>query len=294
MPSWLAFAVTRLLEEHFGRLVDYDFTASMETDLDKIAAGEENRGDWLSKFYFGDPTAAGDLLDPAQGPPDPAAQGLKPLVDDLGDIDAKDINSVPLGEGIVLRVGRYGPYLEVSGAEGEDPKRASVPDDIAPDELTVEKARELLETQADGDRVLGNDPDSGREIVVRNGRFGAYVTEVLPEDAPKSAKPRTGSLFKDMTQQSVGLDEALKLLSLPRLVGSTRRRTRRSPRRTGATGRTSSVAPTRVPWRPRTRSSPSTCRRRWRSTPSRSSEAGGRRHHRCVSSVRTRSPGRRS
>jgi DNA topoisomerase-1 len=218
VPTWLAFAVTRLLEEHFGRLVDYDFTASMETDLDKIAAGEENRSDWLSKFYFGDPLA---VATPSTngGPPDPVAQGLKPLVDDLGDIDAKDINSVPLGEGIVLRVGRYGPYLEVAGAEGEDPKRASVPDDIAPDELTVAKARELLETQADGDRVLGNDPDSGREIVVKNGRFGAYVTEILPEDAPKSAKPRTGSLFKDMTQQSVGLDEALKLLSLPRLVG---------------------------------------------------------------------------
>jgi DNA topoisomerase-1 len=217
VPSWLAFAVTRLLEEHFGRLVDYDFTASMETDLDKIAMGEENRSDWLSKFYFGDPQAV-SVVPANGGPPAPIAQGLKPLVDDLGDIDAKDINSVPLGEGIVLRVGRYGPYLEVTGEDGE-PKRASVPDDIAPDELTVAKARELLETQADGDRVLGTDPDSGREIVVRNGRFGAYVTEVLPEDAPKSAKPRTGSLFKDMTQQSVGLDDALKLLSLPRLVG---------------------------------------------------------------------------
>jgi DNA topoisomerase-1 len=215
VPTWLAFAVTRLLEEHFGRLVDYDFTASMETDLDKIAAGEENRRDWLSKFYFGD--GNGPVL-VANGSPGSAPQGLKPLVDDLGDIDAKDINSVPLGEGIVLRVGRYGPYLEVTGDDGE-PKRASVPDDIAPDELTVAKARELLETQADGDRVLGVDPDSGREIVVRNGRFGAYVTEVLPEDAPKSAKPRTGSLFKDMTQQTVGLEDALKLLSLPRLVG---------------------------------------------------------------------------
>ncbi len=217
VPTWLAFAVTRLLEEHFGRLVDYDFTASMESDLDRIAAGEENRSDWLSKFYFGDGQASQLLPD---GSPGAAPQGLKPLVDDLGDIDAKDINSVPLGEGIVLRVGRYGPYVEVTGEDGE-PKRASVPDDVAPDELTVAKARELLETQADGDRVLGTDPESGREIVVRNGRFGAYVTEVLPEDAPKSAKPRTGSLFKDMTQQTVGLDEALKLLSLPRLVGVT-------------------------------------------------------------------------
>jgi DNA topoisomerase-1 len=145
---------------------------------------------------------------------------LKPLVDDLGDIDARDINSIPLGEGIVLRVGRYGPYLEVPGEDGEPPQRASVPDDVAPDELTVAKARELLETQGDGDRVLGTDPDSGREIVVKSGRFGPYVTEVLPEDAPKSAKPRTGSLFKDMNQQSLGLDDALKLLSLPRLVGT--------------------------------------------------------------------------
>ena len=235
VPTWLAFAVTRLLEEHFGRLVDYDFTASMEADLDRIAAGEEDRSAWLSRFYFGDPAAV-DGGGPANGSPTPGGnggspngapngvaavqQGLKPLVDDLGDIDARDINSVPLGEGIVLRVGRYGPYLEVTGEDGE-PKRASVPDDIAPDELTVAKARELLETQADGDRVLGNDPDSGREVVVRTGRFGPYVTEVLPEDAPKSARPRTGSLFKDMTQQSIGLDDALKLLSLPRLVGVT-------------------------------------------------------------------------
>jgi DNA topoisomerase I len=219
VPTWLAFAVTRLLEEHFGRLVDYDFTASMEADLDRIAAGEEERGAWLSKFYFGDPHAVG-APGVNGGPLGPVAQGLKPLVDDLGDIDARDINSVPLGEGIVLRVGRYGPYLEVTGDDGE-PKRASVPDDIAPDELTVARARELLETQADGDRVLGTDPDSGREVVVRSGRFGPYVTEVLPEDAPKSAKPRTGSLFKDMNQQNIGLDDALKLLSLPRLVGVT-------------------------------------------------------------------------
>jgi DNA topoisomerase-1 len=219
VPTWLAFAVTRLLEEHFGRLVDYDFTASMEADLDRIAAGEENRSDWLSKFYFGDPqTSQAPELNGGSKPPAP--HGLKPLVDDLGDIDARDINSVPLGEGIVLRVGRYGPYLEMAGEDGEL-KRASVPDDIAPDELTVARARELLETQADGDRVLGSDPDSGREIVVRSGRFGPYVTEVLPDDAPKSAKPRTGSLFKDMNQQSIGLDDALKLLSLPRLVGVT-------------------------------------------------------------------------
>jgi DNA topoisomerase-1 len=200
VPSWLAFAVTRLLEEHFRRLVDYDFTAAMESDLDRIAAGEEQRGEWLSRFYFGEPG------------------GLKPLVDDLGDIDARDINSVPLGDGIVLRVGRYGPYLEAPGEDGEV-RRASVPDEIAPDELSVDKARELLESQVEGDRVLGNDPDSGREIVVRSGRFGPYVTEVLEEGAPKSAKPRSASLFKSMDAMTVALDDALRLLSLPRLVG---------------------------------------------------------------------------
>ncbi|MBT0767352.1 type I DNA topoisomerase [Kineosporia sp. J2-2] len=216
VPTWLAFAVTRLLEEHFGGLVDYDFTASMEADLDQIAAGEQDRRAWLSRFYFGDGSANGNGSAPPAGPD--VMHGLKPLVDDLGDIDARDINSVPLGEGIVLRVGRYGPYLEVPGEDGET-KRASVPDDVAPDELTVEKARELLETQADGDRELGTDPDTGHQIVAKNGRFGPYVTEILPEDAPKSAKPRTGSLFKSMDVQTIGLDDALKLLSLPRLVG---------------------------------------------------------------------------
>src|SRR3954471_18190897 len=163
VPTWLAFAVTRLLEEHFGRLVDYDFTAEMEEDLDKIASGQENRVHWLSRFYFD------------------TDGGLKPLVDDLGDIDARDINTIEIGDGIVLRVGRYGPYLEASGEDGQEPRRASVPDDVAPDELDVEKARELLDTNADGDRELGVDPDTGRTVVARNGRFGPYVTEVIEE-----------------------------------------------------------------------------------------------------------------
>jgi DNA topoisomerase-1 len=206
VPTWLAFAVTRLLEEHFGRLVDYDFTAEMEEDLDKIAAGQENRVRWLSRFYFD------------------SDGGLKPLVDDLGEIDARDINTIEIGDGIVLRVGRYGPYLEAPGEDGQEPRRASVPDDVAPDELSVSKARELLETNADSDRELGLDPDTGRTVVARNGRFGPYVTEVVDEsDVPSrkgAPKPRTASLFKSMQLQTVTLDDALRLLSLPRLVGA--------------------------------------------------------------------------
>ena len=224
VPSWLAFAVTRLLEENFERLVDYDFTAAMEEDLDEIAAGREDRREWLARFYFGDAAAT-----------DEGAGGLRNLVAGLGEIDAREVNSIAIGDGITLRVGRYGPYLEDAAAldENGDPKRASVPDDLAPDELTVEKARELLETQADGDRVLGEDPATGTTIVARNGRYGPYVTELLPEPeldpglsaaARKKAlaaapKPRTASLLKSMQLQTVTLDDALRLLSLPRVVG---------------------------------------------------------------------------
>ena len=215
VPTWLAFSVTRLLEEHFARLVDYDFTAAMEEDLDRIARGEQERVAWLSRFYFGDSSVTAG----SAGGASPALSGLKPLVDSLGDIDARDLNTVPLGEGLVLRVGRYGPYLEAPGEDGEEPRRASVPDDVAPDELTVAKARELLETQGDGDRELGLDPTTGRMIVARSGRFGPYVTEVLEDDAAKGAKPRTASLFRSMQLAAVGLDDALRLLSLPRVVG---------------------------------------------------------------------------
>jgi DNA topoisomerase-1 len=219
VPSWLAFAVTRLLEEHFPRLVDYDFTAAMEGDLDRIAGGDENRVRWLQRFYFGEETAA---------------EGLKGLADDLDEIDAREISTVPLGEGVVLRVGRYGPYVEVTGPDG-DVQRATVPDDIAPDELSVDKARELLTMSGDDGRLLGDDPATGRPIVVKAGRYGPYVTELLEDDdaapveeAPKGArkkaaaraKPRTASLFKDMSPDTVTLDDALRLLSLPRLVGN--------------------------------------------------------------------------
>jgi DNA topoisomerase-1 len=194
VPSFLAFAVVGLLERHFGRLVDYDFTARMEDDLDRIAAGDEERTGWLRRFYFG---ATDDV-------------GLHELVSDLGGIDAREINSIAIGDGIVLRVGRYGPYLEADG------RRANVPADLAPDELTVERARELLE-QPSGERSLGLDPETGREIVVRSGRYGPYVTEALPESSAE--KPRTASLFKSMSPETVDLEDALRLLRLPRVVG---------------------------------------------------------------------------
>ena len=202
VPSFLAFAVVTLLERHFSGLVDYDFTARMEEVLDQVAGGSAERTDTLKDFYFGDQ--------------DGGFAGLHPLVNNLGDIDARDINSIPVGDGIVLRVGRYGPYVE--RGEGDDAQRANVPADLAPDELTVAKAEELL-AQPSGDRPLGTDPASGREIVAKAGRFGPYVTEVLPEGSPKSAKPRTASLFKDMSLDTVTLDDALRLLSLPRVVG---------------------------------------------------------------------------
>jgi DNA topoisomerase-1 len=193
VPSFLAFAVVGLLEQHFGRLVDYDFTARMEDDLDRIAAGDEARVEWLRRFYYGDDS-----------------DGLHQLVSDLGGIDAREINSIEIGDGIVLRVGRYGPYLERDG------QRANVPEDVVPDELTIERATELL-AQPAGDRELGTDPETGREVVARTGRYGPYVTEVLPEDSKE--KPRTASLFKSMSPETVMLEEALQLLSLPRVLG---------------------------------------------------------------------------
>jgi DNA topoisomerase I len=201
VPSFLAFAVVTLLERHFGQLVDYEFTAQMEDVLDEIARGEAERVPWLRRFYFGAPD--GNDADP----------GLKSLVGDISDIDAREVSSFPLaGSDIVVRVGRYGPYLERDG------QRVNVPEDIAPDELTVERAEELF-NQPNADVSLGTDPDSGREVVAKAGRFGPYVTELLPEDAPSSAKPRTGSLLKSMALDTVTLDDALKLLSLPRTLG---------------------------------------------------------------------------
>ena len=255
VPTWLAFAVTRLLEENFAELVDYDFTASMERDLDRIAAGEEDRVAWLRRFYNGQGAsgAAVEETAPAAGELDAAAalraQGLKGLVDNLGEIDARAVNSIEIGEGVTLRVGRYGPYLE----DGEG-KRANVPADVAPDELTVDKARELFARAADDGRELGVDPVSGHVIIAKDGRYGPYVTEVLPDpeevagtaaadsaaadgqSASKPArtatstktrrtakaakpKPRTASLLRSMDLSTVTLEQALDLLSLPRVVG---------------------------------------------------------------------------
>ncbi|MEZ5093253.1 type I DNA topoisomerase [Nocardioides sp.] len=208
VPAWLAFSVVRLLEEHFTRFISYEFTAQMETVLDEIARGDKDRNSELAEFYYGSERV----------------RGLHPLVTGLGDIDAKELATFPVGgpdSGIVLRVGRYGPYLEGPDDEGTPgATRANVPDDLPPDELTLEKARELFANPAGAEVALGDHPDTGLPVVAKNGRYGPYVTEVLPEDAPKGAKPRTGSLFKSMSLDTITLDQAVTLLSLPRVVGT--------------------------------------------------------------------------
>jgi len=211
VPAWIAFSVVRLLEEHFPRQISYEFTAGMEDVLDEIAAGRADRATELAEFYFGSDRVV----------------GLRQLVSELGEIDAKELATFPVGgpdSGIVLRVGRYGPYLEGPGkgdGDGDGASvRANVPDDLPPDELTLAKAKELLANPAGEEKVLGVHPDTGLRVVAKNGRYGPYVTEQLPEDAPKNAKPRTSSLFKSMSLDTVTLDDAVKLLSLPRVVGT--------------------------------------------------------------------------
>ncbi len=203
VPTWLAFAVTRLLEEHFAKLVDYTFTADMEQTLDEIAKGDARRVEVLGDFYF--------------GPDGSQHEGLHTAVSELGDIDARKLSSFPVpgADDITVRVGRYGTYIE-----GADGRRANVADDLPPDELTADYARSLLDAPAATERELGTASDSGLRVVAKDGRYGPYVTEVLPDDAPKSAKPRTGSLFKSMSVDSVTLDQAMQLLSLPRVVGT--------------------------------------------------------------------------
>lgn len=230
VPSWIAFSVIRLLEEHFAKYVDYGFTARLEDDLDEIAKGHKGRSAWLKDFYFGATEGT----------------GLQGIVENLGDIDARAINSIDIAPGIVLRVGKFGPYLErplpADAPEGTEPERANVPEDLAPDELTVEKAIELMENSGPSEKALGTDPETGREIVAKDGRYGPYVTEVIvepteeelaaqpveyykngkpkPPKKPAKVKPRTGSLFKSMSLETVTLEDALKLISLPRVLGA--------------------------------------------------------------------------
>ncbi len=208
IPSFTAFSVVGLLEQHFPDLVDYTYTRRMESDLDNIAGGTGEAIPWLKHFYFGDDDT----------------EGLKHKVDErLGEIDARAVNSIPLGvsedgEMVVARVGKFGPYVQRGEGGPDNPgNTASIPDDIPPDELTVDKAVNYIEEAAKGPVSLGDDPETKMPVYVLNGRFGAYVQ--LGEMVDGEDKPKRGSLFAGMTPETITLDEALKILSLPRVVG---------------------------------------------------------------------------
>ncbi|MDQ1564743.1 MAG: topoisomerase [Actinomycetota bacterium] len=247
VPNWIAFSVVRLLEEYFADLVQYDFTAGMEDDLDRIAGGEADRVEWLTGFYFGNAKH----------------RGLRTVIDNLGEIDAREINSIRIADDVTLRIGKYGPYLEAPSDDPTTPRRVNIPSELAPDELTAEKARELIEAPVVVDRVIGVNPDNGKLVLAKDGRYGPYVTEADPEPevdeaavaaaaaeaaavaaaaevevidpktgevkkpkrkaAPKKpavVKQRTASIFKSMDLATLDLDTALRLLNLPRVVGA--------------------------------------------------------------------------
>ena len=206
--------------------MQYDFTAEMEDDLDRIADGAAERVDWLNSFYFGSDKH----------------KGLRRVIDNLGEIDARSINSIAIDDGVTLRIGKYGPYLEVAeadAAEDATPRRVNLPPELAPDELTPAKAHELIDAPVQTDRVLGSNPETGKIVLAKDGRFGPYVTEADPEEDPQAdaktgevvekkkpakkasaPKPRTASLFKSMDIATLDLETALKLLDLPRVVGT--------------------------------------------------------------------------
>jgi DNA topoisomerase I len=247
VPNWIAFSVVRLLEEYFADLVQYDFTAGMEDDLDRIAGGEADRLEWLTGFYFGSANQ----------------RGLRNVIDNLGEIDAREINSIKISDDITLRIGKYGPYLEAPTDDPATPRRVNIPSDLAPDELTAEKARELIAAPVVTDRVIGVNPANGKLVLAKDGRYGPYVTEADPEPevdeaavaaaalaaeeaaalaevevvdpktgevkkprrkaAPKkpvAVKQRTASIFKSMNLAEIDLETALRLLDLPRVVGA--------------------------------------------------------------------------
>ena len=204
VPEWIAFTVTRFLEQNFGDMVEYDFTAGMEADLDRIATGDLNRSTWLNEFYFGGED-----------------RGLTKIIEGVGDSDPREINSFEISPGVTLRTGKYGPYIELAGKpedEGFDEngrRIVNIPEGMAPDELTPQRAQELIDAPIAGDRVLGDDPKTGNPIVVKDGRYGPYV-QIQDESNPK---PTTASLFKSMSPADVTYEQALELLSLPREVG---------------------------------------------------------------------------
>ncbi len=238
VPNWIAFSVVRLLEEFFADLVQYDFTAGMEDDLDRIAGGEADRVEWLTGFYFGNTNH----------------RGLRTVIDNMGEIDAREINSIKISDDITLRIGKYGPYLEAPTEDPATPRRVNIPSELAPDELTAAKARELIEAPVATDRVIGVNPSNGKLVLAKDGRYGPYVTEADPEPEASAAaevppvvaevetvdpktgeltkpkrkaaakkpvvvKQRTASIFKSMDLGTIDLDTAIRLLDLPRVVG---------------------------------------------------------------------------